>query len=400
MSLTCQFRTSRAGQGDDKNRWPRSQRRTLWTGTAHPKKASRSATVGVGYRPEDNAMATPAQGCAERRFAAIPADRMRRRQFIALLGAAVAWPLPTHAQQAKGPVRIGFLFFGSPSNSYDQSLVEAFRQGLRQVGLVENQDVVLDVVWISGDPDQAVTEVIHRGAELLVPCGSSASVATKRHALTIPIVFISVGNPVAMGLVDSLARPGSNATGFSDILGDLGIKLVELAKELNESQTAIDYLWHTGWPDGQNRYLATERAAQMTGVQLRSHGITESDDVTEVIAAMKEGGAKTIIIQPSPVTYNQRGRIIESAARYGLGTIFAWPIAAREGALVGYGPDYLHMYRRAPLYVERILKGAQPADLPVELPSKVELVVNLKTAKTLGLKTPLALLVRADELIE
>jgi putative tryptophan/tyrosine transport system substrate-binding protein len=146
--------------------------------------------------------------------------------------------------------------------------------------------------------------------------------------------------------------------------------------------------------------VATDEAAKAAGMQLRSHGISETDDVSKVIAAMKESGAKTIIVQPSPLTYNQRDRIIGSAARNGLATILAWPIAAREGALLGYGPDYLHMYRRAPLYVERILKGAKPADLPVELPTKVELVVNLKTAKTLGLKMPLALLVRADELIE
>src|SRR5947209_14922210 len=129
--------------------------------------------------------------CAE------PGVDMRRRGFIALLGgAAVAWPLGARAQEAKGPVRTAFLFFGSPSNAYDQSLVEAFRQGLRQVGLIENRDIVLDIVWISGDPDQAVTEAIQRGAELLIPSGSSASVAAKRHAGTLPIVFISVGNPI------------------------------------------------------------------------------------------------------------------------------------------------------------------------------------------------------------
>ena len=188
---------------------------------------------------------------------------MKRRQFITLLaGAAATWTHVAHAQQAKGPARIGFLFFGTPSNAYDRSLVEAFRQGLRQVGLVENRDIVLDVVWISGDPDQAVIEAIKRGADLLVPAGSSASVAAKRQTSTIPIVFISVGNPIAMGLVDSLARPGGNATGFSDILGDLSGKLVDLARELSKPQGTIDYLWHTAWPDGQNRYLATEQAAR------------------------------------------------------------------------------------------------------------------------------------------
>src|SRR5437588_3977076 len=157
---------------------------------------------------------------------------MRRREFITLLSGVVASPLGARAQNAKTPVRIGFLPFGLPSNAYDQSLVEAFRQGLRQVGLVENRDIVLEVIWISADPEQAVIEALQRGAGLLVPTGSSASVAARRQTSTIPIVFISVGNPIAMGLVENLSRPGGNATGFSDILGDLSSKLVDIAREL------------------------------------------------------------------------------------------------------------------------------------------------------------------------
>jgi putative ABC transport system substrate-binding protein len=182
---------------------------------------------------------------------------MRRREFISLLGGAAAvWPLAAQAQQVKRPIRIGFLPLGSPSNTYDQSLVEAFRQGLRQVGLVDNRDVVLDVIWITGDPENAVAEVIRRGADLLVPCGSSASVAARRQTLTLPIVFISVGNPVGMGLVESLSQPGP--TGFSDLLGDLGGKLVDLARELRKPQETVDYMWHTGWPDGLHSALARE----------------------------------------------------------------------------------------------------------------------------------------------
>ena len=325
---------------------------------------------------------------------------MKRREFITLLGGAVASPLAARAQNAKRPVRIGFLPFGLPSNAYDRSLVEAFRQGLRQVGLVENRDIVLDVVWTSGDPDQAVTEAMQRGAELLVPTGSSASVAAKRRTSTIPIVFISVGNPVAMGLVESLSRPGGNATGFSDILSDLGTKLVELARDLSKPQATVDYLWHTAWPDGQNRFQATEQAAQSLGVKLRSRGIADVAEINDALAAMKQSAATTVIVQPSPFTYGQRERIINSAINHGLATIFAFPIAGRDGALVAYGPDYIHMNRRAPLYVDRILKGTKPADLPVEQPTKIELVINLKTAKALGLEVPLPLLIRADELVE
>ena len=289
---------------------------------------------------------------------------------------------------------------GSPSSAYDQSLVEAFRQGLSQVGLVENKNILLDVVWIDGDPDQAVAKLIQRGVDLLVPCGSSASVAVKRQTSTIPIVFLSVGNPIAMGLVETLPRPGQNATGFADILADLSSKLVDVAREMNKPREIVDYLWHSGWPDGLYRYEGTEQAAQAAGLKLQSKGIDEFAAIDDAIVTLKGGGAATLIIQPSPFTYQHRTRIIATAIRHKIGTIWAFPPAAREGGIIAYRPDYGHMYRRAPLYIERVLKGTKPADLPVELPSKVELLVNLKAVKALGLEVPLSLLIRADELID
>ena len=327
---------------------------------------------------------------------------MRRREFIILLsGVSAAWP-GSGSGQADKAIRIGLLPFGSPSNDYDKSLVEAFRLGLRQAGLIEGRDIVLDIVWTSGsdaDTDKAVTDLIGRGAALLVPTGSTASVATRRHTSTIPIVFVSVGNPVAMGLVENLAHPGGNATGFSDIFSDLSAKLVELGKAINKQDT-IDYLWHTAWPDGKNRFQTTEQAAQSAGVKLRARGIAESAEIDQAIAALKRDGATTIIVQPAPFTYRERSHIIGTASENGLGTIFGFPAAARDGALMAYGPDYLHMNQRAPLYVSQILKGTKPADLPVELPAKINLLVNLKTAKRLGVEVPLSLLIRADELIE
>jgi len=327
---------------------------------------------------------------------------MKRLATFSIILALFAAPLAAYAQP-KPPVRIGFLPLGSSSNAYDRSLVEAFRQGLREVGVVEGRDVVLDVVWISSEPDasQAVDGLIQRGARLLIPAGSTASAAVKRQTSTIPILFVSVGNPVGLGLVESLSRPNSNATGFADVLSDLSGKYVELARELTKPRTTIDYLWHTGWPDGQPRRVATERAAQSLGVTLRSRGIGDTDDINDVLAGVKKSGAVTLIIQPSPFTYRQRTRLIDATTKYGLAMITAWPPAAREGALIGYGPDYADMYRRAAAYVDRIIvKGTNPADLPVQEPTRFELVINLKAAKTLGLTIPPSLRGRADQIIE
>jgi len=328
---------------------------------------------------------------------------MKRRGFITLLGGAVAaWPLAARAQQPENPVRIGFLPVGSQSNSYDRSLVEAFRLGLRELGVVENRHVVLDVVWINNEPElpQAVNELMQCGAKLLIPCGTSASVAAKQQVSTIPIVFINVGNPIGVGLVESLSRPGGNVTGFSDMHADLSGKYVQFASELGKPQEPINYLWYTGWADGQYRLQATERAAQSLGGNLRSRGIGAISEANDVMAAMKADGAVTLIIQSSPFMFRHRRRIIDSAMNHGLATIYAFPPGARDGAVIAYGPDYGDLYRRAASYVDRILKGTKPANLPVEQPTKFDLVINLTTARALGLEIPATLLARAEEVIE
>ena len=328
---------------------------------------------------------------------------MNRRTFISgMSGGLLAAPLAAKAQQVGSPVRVGFLPLGSPASPYDQSLVEAFRQGLREVGVVENRDVVLDIVWIGNEADmsQSVSDLIQRDAKLLIPCGTSASVAAMHRTATIPILFISVGNPVGIGLVKSLAHPGQNITGFSDMLAELSGKYVELAKELGKRQTSVDYLWHTGWLDGQYRFQATEQAAQSLGVKLRSRGIADIAEVNDVMAAMKKAGASTVIIQPSPFTFRQRHRLIDSAKSHGLATIYPFPAAAKDGAMIAYGPDYGHIYRRVGSYVDRILKGTKPADLPVQQPTKFDLIINRKTANALRLTIPQSLLQRADEVIQ
>ncbi len=328
---------------------------------------------------------------------------MKRRTFVTgVFLCVVAAPLAAKAQPAKTPVRIGFLPLGKPSNALDQSLVEAFRQGLREAGLIEDRDVVLDIVWIGSEPEipQAVSELVQRGARLLIPNGTSASTVVKRQATTIPILFINVGNPVGIGLVESLSRPGGNITGFSDMLADLSGKYVELARELGEPQAVVNYLWYTEWADGQNRFQFSEQAAQSLGVKLEARGIKDIAEANDIMAAMKAGGALAVIIQPSPFTYRHRISLIDSAMNNGLGTIFGFPAAGSDGALIAYGPDYLDTYRRAPSYIKRILAGVKPGDLPVQQPTKFKFIINLKTAKALGLTVPQTLLARANEVIE
>jgi putative ABC transport system substrate-binding protein len=327
---------------------------------------------------------------------------LKRREFITLIGGATALPLAARAQHPEHPARIGFLPLGFPSNSYDQSLVEALRQGMRKVGLIENRNVTIDIVWVSKEPDfpQAVRELVQRGAKLLVTAGTSASVAAKQFTSTIPIIFVSVGNPVGVGLVQGLSHPVGNATGLTDVLGDLSSKYLDFALQLGKPQTPVFYLWFTEWPDGQRRLQATDRGAQSVGATLQSRGIRDIDEANDVLASMKSEGAPVILIQPSPFTYRYRNKIIDSAMNHGLGTIFSWPIASRDGALIAYGPDFPYMYRRAGAYIEQILAGVKPADLPVEEPTKFELLINLNTARALGLAIPPTLLALANEVIE
>lgn len=322
----------------------------------------------------------------------------RRRLLAGLASAALFPPAPARAQS----VRIGMLPLGSPASAYDQSLVEAFRQGLRDAGMIEGRHIELEVAWIAREPDTypVVDGLLARGVKLLIPCGSSASAASLRQTKTVPIVFISVGNPVGIGLVKSLSHPGGNVTGFSDMLAELSGKYVEIARELGRPGAPVDYLWHTLWPDGQYRFKATERAATSLGVKLRPRGIGDIDEVKHVMAAMKSESAGAVVVQPSPFTFRERHRIVEAATSHGLGTIFPFPAAAADGATISFGPDYVHMYRRVGVYVDRILRGEKPAHLPVQQPTKFDLIVNLKAAAAVGLPIPQPLLQRADQIIQ
>ena len=328
------------------------------------------------------------------------------RAARAALAALVGWGLftaaaPATAQPANRPPLVGFLPLGSASNAYDQSLVDAFRQGLREAGFVEGRDVALEVVWTNNELEisQAVVRLLQRGVRLLIPVGTTASMVVKRQAPTTPLLFISVGNPLGIGLVESLGRPGQNVTGFADNLAELSSKYVQFATELGHA-SVVHYLWYPGWTDGQYRFQVTEQAAQTLKVKLRPRALNDISEVDEAMATMKKAGASVIIVQPSPFTFLQRERIVASATSHGLATIFAFRPAAAAGALITYGPDYGDLNRRAASYLARILRGTKPGDLPVEQPTKFEFLLNLKTAKAVGITIPRSLVLQADQVID
>jgi putative ABC transport system substrate-binding protein len=325
-----------------------------------------------------------------------------RRRFLAIAIGLAAGPRVAGAQSSGGRPLVGFLPLGSPSSDYDRSLVEAFRQGLREASLVEGRDLQLDVVWTANELEvsQAVVSLKQRGVKVLVPVGTTASLAVKRHAPTTPILFVSVGNPLGIGLVSNLARPGGDVTGFGDVLAELGAKYAQFAIELGRPHVPIHYLWYSGWTDGLYRLQVTEQAAQSLGVRLQARAIADVSELDDALAAIRRAGATLVIVQPSPFTFLHRDRIVDAALRHRLATIFAFQPAASAGALLTYGPDYAVLYRRAAAYLERILRGVRPGDLPVEQPTKFQLIINLRTAKALGLTVPPPLLLRADEVIQ
>jgi putative ABC transport system substrate-binding protein len=330
---------------------------------------------------------------------------MRRREFITFFGgAAVAWPLSARAQQSGAVRRIGVLLGWSESDPEYRMRLDAFLQELAKSGWADGRNVRLDVRWTNGDVARAgvlAKELVALQPDVILVGTTPATAALQRETRTIPIVFAVVSDPVGAGFVASLPRPGGNITGFINIEAAMGGKWLELLKEVAPRLRRVAIMFNPDTaPGGGSYYLgAFEAAARRLAIETSQARVHSDAEIETAIAALGRQQAGLVVMDDS-FTSTHRGAVISQAARSNVPTIFSPPFVAKEGGLISYGTNGLDLFRRAAGYVDRILRGAKAGDLPVELPTKFDLVINLKTAKALGLTITEALLLRADEVIE
>jgi putative tryptophan/tyrosine transport system substrate-binding protein len=321
-----------------------------------------------------------------------------RRAFLAgLSGSLLAAPLAAHAQQATNVPRIGFLRVGSPPPSY----IDPFRKGLSDLGYVERQNIVIEYGLgrtVEQLPDIA-SDLVRRKVDTLVASGTPSVRPARNATTTIPVVFVAAIDPVGIGLVTSLARPGGNVTGVTALHTDLTGKRLELLKEILPTLSRVAFLSHAANPGHAQYVHEAEVAARTLGVQLQVLPVRGPDDFEE--AFRRARGASALVQVDDAMLTAHLAKLIELAARHRLPAIYGDATTdVRAGGLMSLGPNYSDLYRRAATYVDKILKGATPSDLPIEQPTRFDLVINLKTAKALGLTIPPSLLLRADQVIE
>jgi putative ABC transport system substrate-binding protein len=324
---------------------------------------------------------------------------MRRREFITLLGgSAAAWPLTTRAQQTK-VWRIGVLAPVPPT----PVMLSAFRDGLRGRGYVEGQNLSIDVRWPQGSFDQdpsVVTELVNSNVDVIVAWATPATIAARRATSAIPIVMVGPGDPVGSGFIASLARPGGNITGLTNISVDLSAKLMELFTELVPGMKRVGVVRNPNNPAVTAQLRETEDAVRKLNMQVEVIDAQTSDEFERAFAQLSAKSADGVVLLPDPTVIEHSRRIEELAQSARLPTAFQRRENVDAGGLFSYGPDLNLQFRQAAFYVDRILKGEKPAELPVMQPTKVELVINLKAAKALGLTVPLIMQMTADEVIE
>jgi len=325
---------------------------------------------------------------------------MRRREFITLLGGMVAWPLPLRAQQPAKVPRIGFLRFG-PASAYADR-VEALRTGLRDLGYIEGKSIVIEFRWadrVDQLPEFAA-ELARMNVDAIFAMSSTEVEATRQATKTIPIVFATHADPGGLGHVASLARPGGNITGLTVILSDLVAKELETLKEAVPQATRVGVLFSPTAPSHRPVVQAVETAGEKLRVQLVMVPARTVEDFEGAFSTMSREHVGGFVVVDAPLTVSHRQRLAELALTHRLPGMFGTKENVEAGGLMSYGPDFNDLVRRAATYIDKILKGAKPADLPVEQASKYELVINLKTAKAIGLTLSEAFLLRADKVIE
>jgi len=327
---------------------------------------------------------------------------MRRREFITLFSSTVvAWPLAARAQQVEQVRRVGVLMSYPENDPAGQLRATAFRQGLEKRGWTIGRNLQIDYHWGAGDADwmrSAVQQLLRPTPDVILANGGQAAGAAQRATRTVPDIFIAGGDPVAAGYVQSLARPGGNLTGFTVIEPSLGPKMLELLKEIAPPVSRVAIMLNPDNSDLWQAYFAA--AAAKLALEVVATPVREPAEINAAITRLGGEPNPGLIVLPDPATNSHRKLIVQLAARYHLPAIHALRAAAADGGLMSYGVDIPDLHRQAAAYVDRILRGDKPADLPVQRPIKFELVINLKTAKALGLEVPPMLLARADEVIE
>jgi len=328
---------------------------------------------------------------------------VKRREFITLLGGAVAWPLVARAQQRERMRSVGVLTPFAAHNTEGQNRVTAFAQALQQLGWSVGQNARLHYRWGDGTSatmQKYAAELVALAPDVILADSSAALSPLLQATQTIPIVFAIVADPVGAGYVETLSRPGGNATGFTPFEYGVAGKWLELVKEIAPRVTRVAVLRDPAIAAGPGQFGALQAVAPSLGVELRAVNVRDADEIERSIAGFAQGSNGGLVVTGSAAAAAHRDLIVTLAARHRLPAVYNARLYGEIGGLVCYGADFLDQFRRAAGYADRILKGEKPADLPVQAPTKYELVINLKTAKALGLDVPPSLLARADEVIE